>query len=137
MPPNLRCYAVPFPRWNLTMCANQRQGRERRPGPTRPMHHQRGQRKTWYAPINIEPANGPEALCLIALCIPDTGVDLFYSYDSESVLHKHADKYSGDHGRVGPRSGGPASAFLRRWDGDPGTREGTANLESGCTSCSL
>jgi len=72
--------------------------------------------KSWSAPVDIEPANGPEASWVMPLCIPSGRVYVFYTYNSENLrvddqsnnpriarrvdtLGKYAYKYSDDHGK--------------------------------------
>lgn len=72
--------------------------------------------RTWSTPVDIEPANGPEASWVMPLAVPSGRVYVFYTFNSENLrydakcndpkfarrvdtLGKYAMKYSDDHGR--------------------------------------
>jgi hypothetical protein len=73
--------------------------------------------RTWSTPVDIEPANGPEASWVMPLAVPSGRVYVFYTYNSENLrydakcndpkfarrvdtLGKYAMKYSDDFGRT-------------------------------------
>jgi hypothetical protein len=73
--------------------------------------------KTWSAPVDIEPSNGPEASWVMPLAVPSGRVYVFYTYNSENLrldtksnstvyakrvdtLGQYAMKYSDDYGRT-------------------------------------
>ncbi len=75
------------------------------------------QGRTWSAPIDIEPANGPEASWVMPLVVPSGRVYVFYTYNAGNLrfdehsnnpriarrvdtLGQYAFKYSDDHGRT-------------------------------------
>jgi hypothetical protein len=73
--------------------------------------------KTWSKPIDIEPANGPEASWVMPLIVPSGRVYVFYTYNADNLrfdtksnsprmakrvdtLGSYAYKYSDDHGKT-------------------------------------
>jgi hypothetical protein len=89
--------------------------------------------KTWSTPVDIEPANGPEASWAVPLVTPSGRVYVFYTYNRDNVrvvpgvaqpsIAKRVDtlgiwafKYSDDHGRTWSRE--RFEIPLRHWDAD-------------------
>jgi hypothetical protein len=73
--------------------------------------------RTWSQPVDIEPADGPEASWVMPLAVPSGRVYVFYTYNSENLrfdtksnsptyakrvdtLGKYAMKYSDDYGKT-------------------------------------
>jgi len=63
--------------------------------------------KTWSKPVDIEPADGPEASWVVPLITPGGRVYGFYTYNGDNMTGRRADmlgwycyKYSDDHGRT-------------------------------------
>src|ERR1700730_3292288 len=54
------------------------------------------QARTWSTPVDIEPANGPEASWVMPLKVPSGRVYVFYNYNKDNIrsVHSNSQNYS-------------------------------------------